>query len=90
MYEQDPRAFRQEMSDMFGNLDLDTISEYTSEIINDMMDSIRKHQVRCMLGTCCKLASRSSLRSSAANVDPQQEVHCSRVLLAELAGRCCQ
>lgn len=42
---QDPRAFRQEMADMFRGLDLDTISEYTSQIINDMMDQIRKHQV---------------------------------------------
>ena len=45
---QDPRAFRQEMSDMFGSLDLDTISEYTSQIINDMMDQIRKHQVHLL------------------------------------------
>ena len=48
---QDPRAFRQDMTDMFGKLDLDTISEYTSQIINDMMDSIRKHQVKLLSST---------------------------------------
>ncbi|KAK9817109.1 hypothetical protein WJX72_009682 [[Myrmecia] bisecta] len=40
-----PEAFVQDMTHLFDGLDLDTISEKTSEIIGDMMEKIRQHQV---------------------------------------------
>ena len=42
---QDPAAFIADMRTLFSGLELDSISEHTSEIISDMMEKIRVHQV---------------------------------------------
>ena len=42
---QDPAAFIADMKTLFSGLELDSISEHTSEIISDMMEKIRVHQV---------------------------------------------
>ena len=42
---QDPDAFIRSMSTLFDDLDLESISERTSEIIAEMMEMIRQHQV---------------------------------------------
>ncbi len=42
---QDPDAFIRSMSTLFDGLDLESISERTSEIIAEMMEMIRQHQV---------------------------------------------
>ncbi|KAK9803443.1 hypothetical protein WJX73_001415 [Symbiochloris irregularis] len=42
---QDPEAFVQDMAAMFDALDPDTISEHTSDIISQMMETVRRHQV---------------------------------------------
>ena len=42
---QDPDAFIRSMSTLFDGLDLESISERTSEIIAEMMEMIRLHQV---------------------------------------------
>lgn len=41
----DPSAFVQDMKTLFSGLQLESISEHTSEIIADMMEKIRVHQV---------------------------------------------
>lgn len=40
-----PEAFVHDMKSLFDGLDLDSISENTSEIISEMMEKIRQHQV---------------------------------------------
>lgn len=42
---QDSAAFIADMRTLFSGLELDSISEHTSEIISDMMEKIRMHQV---------------------------------------------
>ena len=42
---QDPPAFVKDMKTLFDGLQLESISEHTSEIIADMMEKIRLHQV---------------------------------------------
>ena len=42
---QDPHAFVKDMKTLFDGLQLESISEHTSEIIADMMEKIRVHQV---------------------------------------------
>ena len=42
---QDPEAFVTDMKTLFAGLQLESISEHTSEIIADMMEKIRMHQV---------------------------------------------
>ncbi|KAL0041617.1 hypothetical protein WJX79_009511 [Trebouxia sp. C0005] len=41
----DPKAFVKDMKTLFTGLQLESISEHTSEIIADMMEKIRMHQV---------------------------------------------
>ena len=43
---QDPDAFVKDMTELFENLDLNDISEHTSEIMQAMMEKIRHHQAR--------------------------------------------
>jgi len=42
---QDPKGFVKDMKTLFTGLQLESISEHTSEIIADMMEKIRLHQV---------------------------------------------
>lgn len=42
---QDPEAFINDMTQLFDSLDLNDISEHTSEIMQSMMEQIRKYQV---------------------------------------------
>ena len=42
---QNPAAFVEEMANLFANLDADAISDRTSEIMGEMMEKIRRHQV---------------------------------------------
>ena len=48
---QNPEAFVHDMKSLFDGLDLDSISENTSEIISEMMEKIRQHQVN-LKGGC--------------------------------------
>lgn len=42
---QDPDGFVSDMVSLFDSLDLNDISEHTSEIMQSMMEKIRKYQV---------------------------------------------
>ena len=46
MWLQDPDAFVKDMTELFESLDLNDISEHTSEIMQAMMEKIRHHQAR--------------------------------------------
>lgn len=42
---QDPQAFVTDMKDLFDSLTLEQVRDHTSEVISDILERVRRHQV---------------------------------------------
>jgi aarF domain-containing kinase len=42
---QDPQAFVMDMKDLFDGLTLEQVRDHTSEVIGDILERVRRHQV---------------------------------------------
>lgn len=65
-----PAAFKQDMKELFDGLDFETIRHYTQEIIQDMLDKVRKHEVTLKGSVCTLMATTLVLEGWSTKLNP--------------------
>jgi len=66
-----PHAFVQDMKELFDDLDFDTIRQYTQEVIQDMLDKVRRHEVTLKGSVCTLMATTLVLEGWSTKLNPE-------------------
>lgn len=66
-----PKAFIQDMKELFDELDFDTIRQYTQQVIQDMLDKVRRHEVTLKGSVCTLMATTLVLEGWSTKLNPE-------------------
>ena len=65
-----PEAFVHDMKQLFDQLDFETVRHYTSEIIQDMLSTVREHDVTLKGSVCTLMATTLVLEGWSTKLNP--------------------